>query len=369
MDETTMGQEVLPQGTRLEAVGDMVPDDRWNVKPRSNPNRYPRLNAVYGIRVADDGTPRACSVEDMIAIDQEIAAGLLADEESRPPLLYVSPYPRHQDIKGRVDEGELHKSLAKNDSWLITIQKGNWPIPASYFMRGKPSSELAYDQHDTADNHLLFMTLAPREIQAEVTEAAGYGVNQRLDTLDDLGAHEKGPVPAAVQGTDSNYFVLPSGDRVNYGSQNAIKVIDHISDEVCFPQLMNGLLGIESSEERSAYMERYTRLAREPFEEFAYRLLGESMPDVALSRSDMIMLFDTNPEIIPVGIGPEVKTWINLEMKRRDEVLGIMDQMVMISNFNMLHREGRNMSKLEQVAASQAYIRGILRVADKLAGN
>src|SRR5208282_1382378 len=132
MDESVATLERSQHISGLESATKIIPQDHWNAEPRhgdvpevdySYP--HPRLAAVYGERIVD-GRIEACSLEDMVAIDNEVATRVLVDEHSRPAVLSIAPYPRHSAT------GTGKETIANNNAWLITIRDGHWPIPGTY---------------------------------------------------------------------------------------------------------------------------------------------------------------------------------------------------------------------------------------------
>lgn len=327
--------------TKIEHIADtVISDDEWDAAPRYG-TTFPRLAAVYGERVGADGELEACSLEDMVKIDIEIAEEVLVDEESRTPILTVAPYPK-ASLTGKGPETQ-----ANNDAWLRTIRDGHWPIPGSYkrdyeTKGGDFSDELSYDLHDSADKHLAFMLLAPREIQREITEAAHHGLTRRLDALDNPEM-PKGLVLSGEHDSDVDKHAYTWRGEAIRGSMDAINTIDQISDDPNFLPLINDLLSLESDEEREQYIEHYAALAAAPTEELG-TLLEQTAPD-----------------------NVELDSWVSTESQKTLWVGAQMRMITGIANFNMRHREGRDLTQAEMSQAQHQYLSGIVRVADKLA--
>ncbi len=327
--------------TKIEYIADaIVSDDEWDAAPRYG-TIFPSLAAVYGERVGADGELEACSLPDMVEIDTEIAANVLVDEDSRTPLLTIAPYPKASTT------GKSPEAQANNDAWLRTIRDGHWPIPGSYkrdyeTKDGDFSDELSYDLHDSADKHLSFMLLAPREMQHEITEAAHHGLSRRLNALDDPEM-SKGLVLRGETDSDVDKRAYTWRGEAFRGDMDAINTIDQISDDPNFLPLINDLLSLKSDEERGQYMEHYAALADAPTEELD-TLLEQSVPE------DM----DTDE-------------WVSAQSQKTLWVGAQMRMIAGITNFNMRHREGRDLTQEEISQAQHQYLSGIVRVADKLA--
>jgi len=320
----------------LEAVASIMPNERWKLPRRNSGTWVPNLNIMIGQREIE-GEQVACSVEDMVALDEEIAQSLLADEHIHTPITYTAPYPRNSEVKRGGDE-----IRANNDKWLITISEGHWPIPASYWSDDKQEwrDELGYDSHDTADWHMFFMMTAPREMQDQLTSAAKFGIVDRLRSLDNPDKRD------LLLGDDDNSIELPNATRFSYKGVDAIKIIDEITDNPEMPKLMNTLLEMNSAEERDAYLDRYISLANMEYRE-SYDHLRESVPEGT----------------------PSPQEWVDQEMKKRNDIEHIMGQILIITNFNMRHKQRRNMTEEEKTRAISEYMKGIRRVSHKLAGD
>ncbi len=350
LNEQSMA-ETVDLRTPLEAVTDIVPEQNWTEPPRRKAGWIPQLQGLIGQRRTEDGVV-ACSLEDMAIIDEEIAHTVLADEHVRTPLIYVVPYPEISKarIRGGTSDDEATKILANNDKWLISIageegEDGHWPMPMYLTEDGQG---LEADRHDTSDWHVIFMMIAPAEMQAEISKAARHGIIERLETLDDpdrKGAAFEGPDRSETS-PGLNIIRLPDSSRFSFHDKNAVSIIDSVSDGGDLPRLMNTLLELESAEQRDAYLDRYETLANMSHRE-AHTWLSQTKPE-----------------------GVDKNVWLDEEyQKRREQMLQIMGGMVKIANFNMRYEENRNLNADEQQAVVGAYLQGIRRVAHKLAGD
>ncbi len=328
MPAETGERELSGNQTPFELAMQVIPENHWRATDTSERSRharamiydYPELAAIYGVRRAHDNEIVACSEEDMTQLDAEIARAL--DEESHTPVVYVAPYPEASGTTTMDDP----KVFTNNDEWLRVIAAGNWPVPAYYPHRIEANKRISmpgsyvHRSHDSTDFHMFYMMLAPSELQGEITKAAQLGVAQRAAAWNDRQA------PKGLElGDSSNDDVLVSpGYVIDYSMYDAIAIIDQMTDEECFPKLLQQLVRMSSPQERQAYIERYTPETPAP---------GQAG-------------FDESLYLLAENAGT----------------------MIALRNFNVRHNEKRNMTDTERFEAGQAYLRGIVRVADKLTG-
>jgi hypothetical protein len=283
-----------------------------------------------------DGEVQSCDLEDMVAIDEKIGQAL--GEDSHTPLLTKAPYPYAGISRGP-------EANANNDAWLLAIRDGHWPIPGTYKrdpVTDEFSTQLEYDGHDFGDKHLGFMMLAPAEMQQQITEAAHHGLTRRLEALDDPD-RPKGLVLPGEDKYDTDPLAYTWRGAAIRGSMDAINTIDQISDDPNFLPLMQELAALPDEATRIDYLEHYASLVDMPEHQQEQALLA------------------TQPDNI------DKFSWVNHEKMRMARVGAQMRMMVGITNFNVRHREGRDLTPQEQEGAKQVYLAGLVRVAGKLA--
>lgn len=309
----------------LEAAIRIIPDERWqtglNGRGRyadAMAREHPALASIYGMRRSMSGDTEFCNEADMAQVDAELAR--LLDEESHVPTIYRSPYPEAIDKRSERDT-KIH---ANNNAWIGVIAAGGWPIPLYYQFQYGQSGRIidtnAYsaDIHDSTDTHLYYMMLAPRELQREITNTAKLGVLQRQAPAED-------PMSAkwlSLGGDHADLVRVSSDDFIDYGIYDAIAIIDHVTDDECFPNLLEKLMNMGSPDERRAYVDRYALLSL----------------DEGLNDPDAKLLLDN------------------------------AGTMIALRNFNIRYSDGRNMTDTERLEAGQAYLQGIVRMANKLTG-
>jgi hypothetical protein len=360
MDEFEQPQNLPP----LEVATQIILEDHWNIEPRYAPIQpnpddpehsmvepgFGKIAPAFGERVVGDAI-QACSLEDLVVLHQEIAH-VLGDEHSHTAILTIAPQPRHGV------SGDTNEVRANNDAWLIAIRNGHWPLPGSYRRLNSPSSDqppeystdLSRDPHDTADNHIAFMLLAPREMQDQLTEAAEHGITELLEALDHPHKHG-GLLLSGERRDDNDPLAFSWRGTSRYDEINGMGVVDEISDEPSFMPVMQDLLVLDGSEARQAYVNRYMDLIAMPPENRA----------LFLKQAAIDALGD--------DVHREAYRWISSEEMKVDNIVRQMRSIVAITNFNTRQREGRNMTDAEQAGAKQAYLAGLVRVADKLSGD
>lgn len=271
--------------------------------------RFPEeswVAGIFGARVVSAATkenPDAVTVEvtnlrDMERIQHTFAREVLVDEDTR--LLTFSDVP--EPAKGV-------SARSNNNRWLQIIKNGGIPV-----LREVNSSEAKgdydYDEHDYTD-HLASFTLLPREVQAMITEAAGYELAWRAIQADQALLRD---------------FVLP-GEHDTSASvvgNNAVAKIDSISGGEEYSMLLSHLIA-----------EREIPVAERLDELLATDL--DSIPDS--------FLFEV-----------------------REGVDVIREQVEDLANFNTRHREGREATIEELDEAYDQFLQGTIRVAEKIRG-
>lgn len=348
----------------LEAATRVIPEDRWNADPRYAPSSsrdgedaelspgFIAIAPAFGERVVD-GVVEACNLEDLVELHQEIA-NVLGDEHSHTAVLTEAPYPHNGT------QGESDASRANNDAWLIAIRNGHWSLPGHYTRLNpfdhdeepKFDTELTRDLHDTADKHIVFMLLAPREMQDQITEAADHGITELLDAVDHP-EHHGGLVLPGERPDEADPLAFSWRGTSLREDINGMGVVDEISDEPSFMPVMEDLLLLDSPEARQEYVQHYAELAQMPRDELHISLNQAAADELGEEAQDSHKLY----------------TWIRREESKTEQVRRQLRSIVAITNFNTRHREHRNMTDDEQAEARQAYAAGLVRVANKLRGD
>lgn len=350
METLGLGPETAPRLTKIEAIVEaQFRHIEWRPGTRSfghTADNYRLVTGAYGERIIKNGTGFAvestATLEDMVEIDRAIAAQLLGDEGSKPPLLTEAPYP-YDSITGKSPRAQ-----ANNDAWLATIRGGHWPIPASY-KRDPFTSEFKptpqYEPHDYGDKHLAFMLLAPREMQKEITEAAHHGLTQRLRALDHPN-ESKGLILPGERADEKDSLAYSYRGKASRGDMDAINAIDQVSDDPDFLPFITRLASLPDEEARQAFVKRYAALAVLPGAVAEAHLRSELATDIGYS---------------------DAEDWVSDEKGIIKQIGSQRRMMIGITNFNMRYREGRDLEPEEQADAANAYLNGLIRVAGKLA--
>ncbi len=352
------GAEELGGLPSLYKAAHVVPDSRWTRELNSSsPSPDVRVfGPLIGSRVRDDGLVESCSVEDTVAIAATFAEQALPGENTHTPKIIEYAYPEITDAFGRredLTQEERNKIVANNDRWLITIRDGHWPIPGKPTYNpqtGQKDGPLEFDKHDWGGNHSKFFGLEEKGMQDQMTEAADHGLSLRLNALTHPN-EPLGPVVERVSILDGSWanqyahWVPIDVGETHITYDDAIHMIDAISDKDALEEVMLNLVALPDDSSRMQYMRHYSGLASLPFTK-------------VLARAEQIAPL--------VGSKREKDEWVENEMLQAAAVRESMQMILDISEFNTYHREGRVMTIEEQIETVQNHLDGLVRVANKI---
>jgi len=295
--------------------------------------KYPGFEAIFGEHVDEaSGTVSAVSIEDMVLIDEEIAAKVLVDEHSHSPILYEAPYPN-----ARAGDKNDPEAIENNTVWLEYYANYRLPVPRKRL----PDGTWEHDPHDTDEEHLLVSVLAPRELQDEISQAARIGARERREDPTRLG---KGLLINGEKGNEYDPLNWSGRGGVYRSDIDAINVIDSVTDSKDFVPLMAKLRSLPGATERSAFIQTYKELAALNNDEAMAHLINIAPGDTERKRA----------------------IWAHEEMLIVAHVAANRRMMISVANFNMRHLKGRNLSEKEQNQKADKYFEGLVRVANKI---
>ncbi len=280
-----------------------------------NPNRTWLAN-IYGFRIIPDGESdrkndvivQEVDFHTLTKMHEAFAGTVLTGEHTRIPVPTDPPVPE----KG--SDNHLNNNL-----WLEKIRDGYWPIMRDH--NNLVTGEFEYSDHDSSEFHLGNMALLPREVQDIITEAATYELNwQRKYQAGEV--HDNRLFLAGEDMDDEDPFA--SGFRWSKRHSDGIAKIDSITDE---PAYMN--------------------------------LLVHIVAEKSVSCADRMAALRANIDALDVHVADSREVRAIHQMSK---------QLADLLNFNSRHRDGRTITLEEAREANEAFLNGVVRVAEKIRG-
>jgi hypothetical protein len=345
----------------VSRIASRIPADHWKEGPRRTPlgsistgNSYdwdpkPELlessliSPVYGERAVGEGENLHVEVTkglaDLTAINIALQKEVLVDEGGLIPVTLLPPNLREE------------LSVENNDRWLLEIKGGIWPVMVheKEDFANPGEFKLEVSDHDLGDYHLGNMALFPRELNTQIVEAAGYELDRRLERLTDPKLPKGLVLPNEDPRAEDPLAWSPRGS-IYHNSHSGIDEIDNVSDSSSYQSLLAHLAVLPKQERE---------------EIFALALRFAKLPLPYDQRNTEIDKFVTEH----FSSDDEKEQVVRRLESMASDLLEQRLMIVSITNFNMRHREGRNMTPDEQEKAKDGYMQGILRVAGKLHGD